>query len=177
LSIPVGLFITAKNTGLNYSRRTQIYHKLLSTGTTGVIVTVVAVLPLSIIVNTNTLVMLFSLGLPLTVLLITIGTAGIATCVAQYAGIQGLNKAAHVSRFAAYPIFVLTVVSSVAYITTGPNYYGESLGLTGGQWQDFYLMSLAALTLLHAAFTLYFWRKLRSKLPASPPPPAPPPAA
>jgi len=175
LLIPTGLMRTTEPVQSQiYQMRVRMYQRIIFWATIGGVSCIVFILPIAVVSLSPQIAITSLFGVSLSLFLIVFSITGIASYIAMHTGAKNMRRTALIARAIAYPVFAMLIASTITLTIAWQSLGNKHLGLTDTQWEYLHLISLAALTLLHAAFTFYFWRKLKSKLNISPPPPAPP---
>ncbi len=142
-----------------------ISQELMATTT---LVGVVALLPFLVFSNYVSATVLHS-ALPAVFFLFILATARSLHNAALHLGVARTGAVTSAILTLSSLVFVVIVCSSLAREYIIDTYTPRLLGLTGGQWQDIFYLSLLALAATHFLLIFYFWLKLKPRLGAAKP--------
>lgn len=146
------------------------FSKLVSTSLIGSVLSLLFIVPmLSLSSQIVTTALAYS-ALPGMLLVLIIGTAGIANNVTRHMGAPGLQTPLIAIVSIASTVMCLVFGSAYAFEYAGRNFKAKPLGLTGGQWQDIFILSVLALFVAHFFVTFAFWLKVRTRVKKLPSP-------
>ncbi|RNC80309.1 MAG: hypothetical protein ED559_00385 [Phycisphaera sp.] len=149
---------------------TSGYSKLVWASIIGLVLSFLFVVPVLVFFNNLTSLALAYSAFPGILVMLIVGTAGIANNVTRHMGVHGLHTPLLIIVTAAFVVMCPVFWSAYAFEYADRNFRAKPLGLTGGEWQDIYILSVLALFVAHFLVTLAFWLKVRKrvkKLPAS----------
>lgn len=152
------------------------YSTLVWISVAGSILSILFVTPVLVYIDSAMSMTLAYSIFPGMLFVLIIGTAGIADNVTKHMGVQGLHTPLLFIVATASVALCVVIVSACAGEYNDRNFGTKTLGLTGGQWRDIFILSVLTLFMAHFLVTLVFWIKVRSRVKGLPTPTTTPPA-
>ncbi|GAB5497611.1 MAG: hypothetical protein Phyf2KO_26910 [Phycisphaerales bacterium] len=143
---------------------TSTFTKIVWTSLIGSILLMVFAVPvLGIIGGTVPHAIAYAI-LPGALLLLIFGTAGFANNVTASIGSGSYRTPLLVVQAAACISMIAVLVSAGSFVYADQMISSRPLGLTGGNWQDIFILAVLALFVAHFLVTLIFWLSLRKHM-------------